>query len=99
MLTHKNVTTVPMDITGDIMNKMAEDVAKEIDFDILVEQLSNCGWSIVDLPPFDSRYKLSDIVDWAYQHCQGEFEHFGNFGTRYIFEDKRDATLFALKWL
>lgn len=96
MLTHKNVTTVPLDIAGDIMNKMAEDVAKEIDFDILVEQLSNCGWSKVDLPPFDHRYKAVDIVDWAFHHCQGSFEH---FGVRFIFEEKQDATLFALKWL
>lgn len=99
MLMHKNVTTVPKETVDNIMAKLEEDILKEMDFDVLVEQLSNCGWSIVDLPPFDSRYKSSDIVDWAYQHCRGEFQHFGNFGGRYIFEDKRDATLFALKWL
>jgi hypothetical protein len=98
MLMHKdiNITTVPKELVNDIMDVMVSDLTKEIDFDIMVEQLSKCGWSRVDLPPFDNRYKVLDIVDWAYHHCQGEFE---TCGVRYIFEDKRDATLFALKWL
>ena len=98
MLMHKDVdvTTVPKELVNDIMDVMISDLAKEIDFDIIAEQLSKCGWSKVDLPPFDNRYKSVDIVDWAFHHCQGSFEH---FGVRFIFEDKRDATLFALKWL
>jgi hypothetical protein len=92
---HKSVTTVHKDIVGDILDKLTDDLAKEIDFNVLAESLVSCGWSTVDLPPFDSRYKVTDIVDWAYHHCQGEFE---NFGVRFIFEDKKDATLFALKW-
>ena len=96
MLMHKNITTVHKDIVNDILDTMANDVSKEIDFDCLVECLSSCGWAMVDLPPFDSRYKVNDIVDWAYHHCDGEFK---NFGVRFIFEDQKDATMFALKWL
>jgi hypothetical protein len=96
MPTHKNITTVPKDIVDDILTKMADDVSKEIDFNCLAESLISCGWSNVDLPPFDILYKVNDIVDWAYHHCNGEFK---NFGVRFIFEDKKDATLFALKWL
>lgn len=93
---HKTVTTVDKETVANIMEIMAEDLAKEIDFKLMSEELSNCGWSIIDLPPFDYRYKSSDIVDWAFNHCQGQFEH---FGVRYVFEEKQDATLFALKWL
>ena len=96
MLMHKDVTTVHKDIVENILDKLTDDLGKEIDFNIMAEELSRCGWSNVDLPPFDSRYKVNDIVDWAYHHCDGEFK---NFGVRFIFEDKKDATLFALKWL
>lgn len=98
MLMHKDVdvTTVPKELVNDIMDVMVSDLAKEIDFDILAEELSRHGWSKIDLPPFDNRYRINDVVDWAYHHCQGGFE---TCGVRYIFEDKRDATLFALKWL
>ena len=96
MLMHKDVTTVPKDIVDDILTKMADDVSKEIDFNCLAESLISCGWSNVDLPPFDSRYKVNDIVDWVYHHCDGEFE---NFGVRFIFEDKKDAVNFILRWM
>jgi len=99
MLMHKNITTVRKDVVEDILNKMEDDVIKELEFNVLVESLSSCGWSVVDFPPFDLRFSdstMSDIVDWAYHHCQGEFEY---HGVRFIFEDKKDATLFALKWL
>lgn len=96
MLMHKDITTVRKDIVEDILNKLTDDLAKEIDFNVLLESLISCGWSNVEVPPFDSRYKISDILDWVYHHCDGEFE---NFGARFIFEDKKDATLFALKWL
>jgi len=96
MLMHKDVTTVHKDIVENILDKMAEDVEKEIDFNIMAEELSRWGWSKVDLPPFDNRYNINDILDWAYHHCQGGFE---TCGVRYIFEDQKDATLFALKWL
>jgi hypothetical protein len=96
MLMHKDVTTVRKDIVEDILDKLTDDLAKEIDFNVLLESLISCGWSTVELPPFDSRYKTSDVLDWVYHHCDGEFE---NLGVRFIFEDKKDATLFALKWL
>ena len=96
MLMHKRITTVPKETVDNIMSKLEGDIIKEIDFDILAEELSKHGWSKVDLPPFDNQYKVVDIVDWAFHHCQGSFEH---FGMRFIFEEKQDATLFALKWL
>ena len=96
MLMHKNIITVPKEIVDNIMDVLVDDVAKEIDFSVMADNLVSCGWSIVDLPPFNSNYTKSTIVDWAYEHCQGSFEY---FGVRYIFENKEDALLFRLKWL
>jgi hypothetical protein len=75
-----------------ILDKLAEDVAKEIDYDMLVNLLN---WTQVVLPPFDNRYHAVDIADWCTDNCTGKFM---NFGVKFAFEKSKDAEWFILRW-
>jgi len=81
-----------MNIEHDIMNKLADDMAKEMDYDIIIDCL---GWTRVELTPFDSRYHAVDIAEWCNDNCTGKFKH---VGVRFAFEKSCDAEWFILKW-
>ena len=81
-----------MSLENIILDKLAEDVAKEIDYDMLVNLLN---WTQVVLPPFDSRYSAIDIADWCTDNCTGKFM---NFGVKFAFEKSKDAEWFILRW-
>ena len=93
-----NINTVSKVLVDEIEDIMADEIQKEIDFDILASMLVGCGWTRVDLPPFDSRYHAIDISIWVEDNC-GERAEFKQFGRTYVFKDPKDATAFALKWL
>lgn len=93
-----NITTVSKGVLDDIEVIMADEIQKEIDFDILASLLVGCGWTRVELPPFDSRYHAVDISDWVDANC-GQRAEFKQYGRTYVFKDAKDATAFALKWL
>jgi hypothetical protein len=67
-------------------------MAKEIDYDILVNLLN---WTRVELPPFTDRYNVVDIADWCTDNCTGKFM---NFGVKFAFEKSKDAEWFILRW-
>ena len=81
-----------MNIQNEYLDKLADDMAKEIDYDILVNLLN---WTRVELPPFDSRYQAVDIADWCTDNCTGKFM---NFGVKFAFEKSKDAEWFILRW-
>jgi hypothetical protein len=81
-----------MNIEHEMMEKLADDMAKEIDYDILVNLLN---WTRVELPPFTDRYNAVDIADWCTDNCTGKFM---NFGTKFAFEKSKDAEWFILRW-
>lgn len=82
-----------MDLEHQMMKKLAGDMAKEIDHDLLVDLLN---WTRVELPPFDHRYRAVDIADWCYDNCTGAFK---NIGVKFAFEKSKDAEWFILRWL
>lgn len=81
-----------MNIEHEMLDKLANDMAKEIDYDVLVGVLN---WIRVELPPFDNRYHSVDIVDWCTDNCTGKFM---NFGAKFAFEKSKDAEWFILRW-
>lgn len=92
------INTVSYGVVDKIEAIMADEIQKEIDFAILSDMLVACGWTRVELPPFDNRYHAVDISDWVNENC-GKRAEFKQFGRTYVFEDAKDATAFALKWL
>lgn len=82
-----------MNIEHEILDKLASDMSKEIDYDILVSLLD---WTKVELPTFDSRYHAVDIANWCTDNCIGEFM---NSSVKFAFETPKDAEWFILRWL
>ena len=81
-----------MNIEHELLDKLSDDMAKEIDYDILVNLLN---WTRVELPPFTDRYNAVDIADWCTDNCTGKFM---NFGVKFAFEKSKDAEWFILRW-
>jgi len=81
-----------MNIEHEMMEKLSSDMAKEMDYDIIVDMLE---YIRVELPPFDSRYHAVDIIDWCADNCTGKFM---NYGVRFAFEKSKDAGWFILRW-
>jgi hypothetical protein len=81
-----------MSITEEIVNQVADQMAKDIDTLVLMSAL---GWTSVKLNGFRNNKEAVDITLWLEQNCTGEWK---NLSTRYIFEKKKDAEWFILRW-
>lgn len=81
-----------MKLQEEILDKLADDMSKEIDYEVLADVLK---WTKVELPPFDSRFNAVDIADWCTDNCTGKFI---NFGVKFAFEKTKDAEWFILRW-
>ena len=81
-----------MNIEHEMMEKLSSNMAKEMDYDIIVDMLE---YIRVELPALDSRYHAVDIVDWCTDNCTGKFR---NYGVRFAFEKSKDAEWFILRW-
>ena len=79
-----------------VLDDLAKDMQKGMDFEILCDVLSRFGWTViqVDYDP-DSVQAWNTVVNWADENFKGEFrEHNGTW----LIESSKDATMFALKW-
>jgi hypothetical protein len=81
-----------MNISEEIVNQVANQMAKDIDSLVLMSAL---GWTSVKLNGFRNNKEAVDITLWLEQNCTGEWK---NLSTRYIFEKKKDAEWFILRW-
>jgi hypothetical protein len=81
-----------MNVEQEMLDKLSSDMAKEMDYEILVDALE---YIRVELPPFNSRYHAVDIANWCTDNCTGNFR---NYGVRFAFEKSSDAEWFILKW-
>ncbi len=81
-----------MNISEEIVNQVADQMSKDIDTLVLMSAL---GWTSVKLNGFRNNKEAVDITLWLEQNCTGEWK---NLSTRYIFEKKKDAEWFILRW-
>jgi hypothetical protein len=81
-----------MNISEEIVNQVADQMAKDIDTLMLMSAL---GWTSVKLDRFRNGTEAVDIINWIDANCTGEWK---NLSTRYIFEKKQDAEWFILRW-
>ena len=81
-------------IEDDIAQRMGEEIAKEIDAQVMFEMLEAIGWTRVVCKPMVME-KGRDIDDWIKDNIKGNIE---SRGLTWMFEDSRDATAFILKW-
>jgi hypothetical protein len=84
-----------MTIEEEILEKAGNEMANEIDKEILWGMLVGIGWTRVLLPNFNSREHAVDVINWLEANCKGPYER---KGSDVIFENKYDAVNFILKW-
>ena len=81
-------------LEDQIAERMASELAKEMDFQILASMLCELGWTRVVLKPMT--WEEGNVVDeWVSNNVKGHFE---TMGLVWLFESSKDATMFILKW-
>jgi hypothetical protein len=85
-----------MTLEEEITQKLSNELAQHVDFEFLTDVLLACGWTRVELDRFRSREHSVDVVTWCHDNSKGRWKHLGK---TFIFENAKDATWFALKWL
>ena len=84
-----------MTLEEEIANKMGNQIAREIDREILWGMLQGIGWCRVMLPRFVDNHHAIDIGYWLEENCKKAFERNGR---DFLFEDSKDANWFKLRW-
>lgn len=75
-----------------LIDEAAREMAEAIDFEVLCDVLVNgCGWTLLVSPVFPEQ----GLVNWLHQNCKGRWKRRGDI---IVFESKKDANWFTLKW-
>ena len=78
-----------------VLDNAAKDMAKSIDFEILMGFLIEIGWHKVVLHPM-THEQGNEIDEWCAKNCSGHME---TLGLVWLFENEDDANWFRLRWL
>jgi len=84
-----------MTLEDEIADKLASDLACEVDREILWGMLHGIGWHRVMLPRFVDNAHAIDITYWLEENIKNPFERSGR---DFIFESQKDANWFILRW-
>ncbi len=96
MLKKKMLTDRSGDLHDRILEQKAQEMANDIDREILWSMLESLGWQRVVLVWPVTMNNLQDIHTWIDENISGAYEK--NRGD-FIFEDDKDAMWFKLRWL
>lgn len=83
-----------MDLESCIIDELGEQLANEMDQHILIGFMLELGWKEIVINPW-IHGSLSEITQWVRTNIQG---HTMRSGNRWVFENEKDATMFALRW-
>ena len=84
-----------MNLEDDIADKLDNDLAREVDREILWGMLQGLGWNRVMIPRFIDNHHAIDITYWLEANCKKAYERSGR---DFLFEDVKDANWFKLRW-
>ena len=83
---------------ADYYHLAKAEMVKEIQWNVIAQQLDNEGWTKVVLnslkPTLGMKHSV-DVVMWADENCVDLFIHNGR---TWLFENEKDATMFLLRW-
>jgi hypothetical protein len=96
-------------LQDDILDRMAEDMARKIDKDLLDDMmiaiLKDEDWvetkvnpAYTDMGMLSGKYEewYSKTAEWIHINAQGDYKLIKG---QWLFKDPRDATMFILRWL
>lgn len=84
-----------IDIEKELMESLANEMRKTMDFEVLCELLIPEGYTRFEID-YGSSKTWFEVMEWVANTATGEYrEHNGTW----LFENTKDATMFKLKWL
>ena len=84
-----------MNFEEQLLEQQGNELAREINREVLWGMLEGLGWCRVMLPRLVDNNHAIDIGYWLEENCKRAFER---NGTDFIFEDSKDANWFKLRW-
>jgi len=82
-------------LEDEIAKTLGDEIAKEIDFEIMSSMVLGMGWTKVVLKPMT--WENGSLIDlWVEQNIKGKFE---TMGLVWVFEREQDANWFKMRWL
>jgi hypothetical protein len=85
-----------MSLEEEIANKMSNQMARDIDREVLWGMLKDIGWTRVMIDRLQDNNHAIDITHWLEENCTKGYERNGR---DFIFESEKDATMFILRWV
>ena len=79
----------------EIYDDAAREMSKSIDQEIWWSVLEADGWTRFDISRFQDNNHAVDIGYWLEENCKGQYHR---DGAKFLFENAKDAALFALRW-
>lgn len=91
-----------MNLQSGIITEIADDLAQilqeHLDWEIMMDMIKSAGYTHITMP-WPNRIdeiQANEIKKW----CQDNLnEHYKGRGPDWLFKSKKDATLFALRWM
>ena len=84
-----------MNLEEELLTKAGNDMAREIDREILWGLFEGIGWTRFKISRLTDNNHAVDISYWLDENCKGKFER---NGSEFLFEDSKDAVLFMMRW-
>ena len=84
-----------MTLEEELLNKAGNDMAREIDREVLWGLFEGIGWTRFKISRLTDNNHAIDITIWLEDNCKGKFER---NGAEFLFEDSKDAVLFMMRW-
>ena len=84
-----------MTLEEELLTKAGNDMAREIDREILWGLFEGIGWTRFKISRLTDNNHAIDITNWLEDNCRGQFER---NGAEFLFEDSKDAVLFMMRW-
>jgi len=88
-----------MNVEDEIKNSLANEIAKQIDTDIIWSlKVMSClgkGWHLVNVDRFKDEEEKLDVTAWIKKNVKGKYHQNGR---HFIFEERKDSNWFILRW-
>lgn len=79
----------------EVINQAANEIAADIDFEILESIFKDIGWVKLKLARRISIIELVEMKEWLKKSCKGKYLQQDN---NFLFQLPADATWFSLRW-
>ena len=85
------------DLQKELMEKIAKDMAEDIDFEVMCGLMKDIGWTQIKIsrPKNITEGGAHEIKEWCRHNLTGNYK---GRGQTWLFENSKDASMFVLRW-